>query len=87
MLSATARPDNSGKSRYAGKKIIYVFLILLFFASKHLPQEKDSLIQLYPGLGDTLDHFDRNYFELLQNIEGFKCATFYLRNDKHLYLK
>ncbi len=87
MLSATARPDNSGKSRYAGKKIIYVFLILLFFASKHLPQEKDSLIQLYPGLGDILDLFDKTYFALLQNIEGFKFATFYIRDDKQFVSK
>ena len=30
MLSKAARPDNSGKSRYAGKKIFKIFLIFLF---------------------------------------------------------
>jgi hypothetical protein len=50
-------------------------------------QKRDSLIQLYPGLGDTLDLFDRNYFELFQNIEGFEYAVFYIRNDEHLVSK
>jgi len=87
MLSEIARPDNSGKSRYAGKKIIYIIICLAFFNSQLLPQEKDSLIQLYPGLGDTLDRFDRDYFELLQNIEGYTSATFYIRDDKQLVSK
>ncbi len=33
MLSATACPDNSGKSRFAGKKIIYFLTILALFTS------------------------------------------------------
>jgi hypothetical protein len=77
MLSET-------KSRFVGKKIIYIIICLLFFTQQFLSQEKDSLIQLYSGLGDTLDRFDRDYFELLQNIEGFKSATFYIRDNKYL---
>lgn len=70
------------------KKIKYlVITLILFAASQNYSQERDSLIQLYPGIGDTLDQFDREYFELFQNIDGFEYATFYIRNDKYLISK
>jgi hypothetical protein len=87
MLREITSPDNSGKSRYTGKKIIYLIICLALFNSQLLTQEKDSLIQIYLGLGDTLDRFDKDYFELLQNIEAFQYATFYIRNDKQLISK
>ena len=69
------------------KKIIYMLLTFVLFISSAYSQEKDSLIQLYPGLGDTLYLFDRDYFDLFQNIDGFEYATFYIRNDKYLISK
>ena len=71
------------------KKIIYILLTatLLSSYSYSYSQERDSLIQLYPGMGDTLDLFDRDYFSLLQNINGFEKATFYIRNQKFLVTK
>ena len=50
-------------------------------------QEKDSLIQLYPGLGDTIDQFDREYFGLFQNIHGFESAMFFIRDNEKLLSK
>jgi len=69
------------------KKIIYILISLTIITSSLFSQEQDSLIQLYPGLGDTLDSFDRDYFEIFQNIEGFKYAVFYIRDDKYLVSK
>ncbi len=66
------------------KSFIYILLSLTLSIPILHSQQKDSLIQLYPGLGDTLDSFDRNYFELFQNIEGFEYAVFYIRDNKYL---
>lgn len=66
------------------KKINYLLLITVLFCAYSYSQEKDSLIQLYPGLGDTVDLFDRNYFELFQDIDGFEKAVFYIRNNDQL---
>ena len=66
------------------KKIIYLLLVFnLFFASAY-SQEKDSLIQLYPGLGDTIDLFDREFFDLYSNVEGFQEASLYIRGKDKL---
>ena len=43
MLSETACPDNSGKSRYAGKKIIIPLLIILLFTTALLISCEDSV--------------------------------------------
>ncbi|MBT8379103.1 MAG: glycine zipper family protein [Ignavibacteria bacterium] len=69
------------------KVIIYAILNLTIFSSSLFSQDKDSLIQLYPGLGDTIDQFDRNYFELFQNIDGFNSAVFYTRNNEQVISK
>jgi hypothetical protein len=42
---------------------------------------------LYPGLSDTVDHFDAKYFELLPNMKGFEHAVFYIRNNQRLVSK
>jgi len=69
------------------KGIKYLFLFLLLNSSNISSQERDSLIQLYPGLGDTVDSFNASYFELFQNIEGFEHAVFYIRDNKRLVSK
>ncbi len=69
------------------KNLIYVLLMFIFFITSAYSQQKDSLIQLYPGLGNTIDQFDRNYFELFQNIEGYQHAVFYIRNGEELISK
>ena len=61
------------------KILIYKLLTFVLFISSAYSQQKDSLIQLYPGLGDTLELFNRDYFELFQNIDGFEYATFYIK--------
>ena len=69
------------------KKLIYMLLTFVLFISFAYSQQKDSLIQLYPGLGDTLGRFDRNYFDLFQFIHGFEYATFYIRYQDRLVSK
>lgn len=69
------------------KKIVLTLISLLFLAPQFFPQEKDSLIQLYPGLGDTLDRFDRDYFGLFQWDKDFESARLFIRNDKQLISK
>jgi hypothetical protein len=69
------------------KLVIYLLALIIFFATNLSAQERDSLIQLYPGLGDTVDSFDARYFELFQNIVGFEQAVFYIRNDQRLISK
>lgn len=69
------------------KKVTYLLALIIIFASSLAAQERDSLIQLYPGLGDTIDHFDASYFELFKNIDGFEQAVFYIRNNQRLVSK
>ncbi len=69
------------------KKNIYTTFILTLFAINLTAQESDSLIQLYPGLGDTLDSFDASYFELFQNIDSLEQAVFYIRKNQRLLSK
>jgi len=66
------------------KSIIYILISLTILASTSFPQEKDSLIQLYPGLGDTLELLDREFFNLYSNIEGFQEASLYIRDNNKL---
>ena len=46
------------------KKLIYMLLTFVLFISSAYSQERDSLIQLYPGIGDTICLFDREFFNL-----------------------
>jgi len=66
------------------KKIIYMLLTLVLFISFAYSQERDSLIQLYPGIGDTLRRQERDTFNLLPYIKGFDYAIFYIREKKLL---
>lgn len=45
MLSATACPDNSGKSRFAGNKISYFIMILALFTSCQKEEVKTQIQQ------------------------------------------
>lgn len=69
------------------KSFIYVIISLFLTTSVLISQGKDSLIQLYPGLADTIDQFDREYFELFQNIDGFESAVFFIRDNEKLVSK
>ena len=69
------------------KKLLSVSLIIgmtLIIQVNSYSQKQDSLIQLYPGIGDTLYYFDKEYFELFQTVKGFKYAVFYIRDNKEL---
>ncbi len=62
------------------KKLLSVFLsvgVLIIAQVNSFSQEQDSLIQLYPGIGDTLNIFDRNYFKFYPQFDGFEFAVYY----------
>jgi small nuclear ribonucleoprotein (snRNP)-like protein len=65
----------------------YILLMQLFLTSIVLSQQVDSLIQIHPGIGDTLTLFDRTYFGLFPEIKDFDYAIFYIRNDETLVAK
>lgn len=69
------------------KKIIYYLLITIIVNSYSYSQERDSLIQLYPGMGDTLDLIDREIFELYRDFEDYKYAQLFLRDNKFFVSK
>jgi len=69
------------------KKLIYLFLTFILFNASGYSQQKDSLIQLYPGIGDTIDLFDRDFFNLYPDIEGFQQASLYVRDNNKLVSK
>ena len=66
----------------------YIFLfVALFSFSKILAQEPDSLIELYPGFGNGIDRFDKEYFELFNEYDDFEKAVFFIRDKKYLVSK
>ena len=72
------------------RKLISTLLltgVVLITQIHSFAQTHDSLIQLYPGIGDTIFSFDREYFELFQTIDGFEYAVFYIRRDESLVSK
>jgi len=66
------------------KKLIYMLLTFVVFISFPYSQERDSLIQLYSGIGDTIDFIDREIFDLYPDIEGYKYAQLFSRDKKFL---
>ena len=67
------------------RKIIYLILTTFLLTSfKIASQERDSLIQLYPRMGDKLDFVDREIFGLYPDVEGFNYAKIFSRNNKFL---
>jgi len=64
------------------KTILFLFFTLILISQVHA-QEKDSLIQLYPGMGDTLDMIDREVFGLYKDVKGFQSARMFVREKKY----
>ena len=69
------------------KMSMIIIFIFLFSSIKVDAQQQDSLIQLYHGMGDTLDYMDREMIGLYLEIEGFKYAQLFNRNKKFLVSK
>ena len=69
------------------KKIFYMLFTVTLFLTLAYPQEKDSLIRLYPGMGDTLHFIDREIFGLYPDIDGFEYAQLFSRDRKYLISK
>ena len=65
----------------------YFLLTQLLFSTFVFPQSVDSLIQIYPGIGDTIDAFTSNYIGLFPEIKDFSYAVFYVRDHKSLITK
>lgn len=66
------------------KKIFFVTVLIILnsiLSEFCFAQVEDSLIQLTPEIGDTIDLFERDYYQLYPNIDDFKYAMVYLRDD------
>ncbi len=60
----------------------------IFLLSTNIPaQEKDSLIQLYSGIGDTIDFIDREIFGFYPDIDEYKYAQLFNRDREFLVSK
>jgi hypothetical protein len=68
------------------KYCLSVFILLNAFQNNYA-QNQDSLIQLYPGMGDTISYVDRTYFGLYNQISGFENAVVYIKNDDEVISK
>ena len=68
-------------------QIFLIFLIVTIGSINSQIMEKDSLIQLYPGMGDTLDLIDREIFELYKDFDDYKYAQLFLRDNKFFISK
>jgi len=65
----------------------YILLIQILLNGTILSQNVDSLIQVYPGIGDTLNLFNRTYIGLFPEVKNFDYAVFYIRNKDSLVTK
>ena len=65
----------------------YILLTQLLFSTFVFSQGVDSLIQIYPGIGDTLSAFTSNYIGLFSDVKDFNYAVFYVRNNESLITK
>ena len=65
----------------------YILITQLIFSTIIFSQGVDSLIQIYPGIGDIVDSFTSNYIGLFPEIEDFNYAVFYVRNNESLITK
>ena len=69
------------------KKIIIALMVTIIFSAISYSQQRDSLIQLYPGVGDTLDFIDREIFGLYRDFDDYKYAQLFLRDNKFFISK
>ena len=67
--------------------IKWIFLLSVSAASICSSQSRDSLIQLYPGMDDTIRFTDRTYFGLFNQIDGYEYSTVYININKKLISK
>ncbi|MGB5893485.1 MAG: hypothetical protein WBG58_04850 [Ignavibacteriaceae bacterium] len=65
----------------------YIFIMLICLSRIASPQHADSLIQIYPGIGDTLNFFSRTYIGLFPKFEDYEYAVFFIRNNDSLVSK
>jgi len=65
----------------------YILIIQFILAGVIIPQQADSLIQVYPGIGDTLNLFNRTYIGLFPEVKNFDYAVFYISNKDSLVTK
>ena len=65
----------------------YILITQLIFSTIIFSQGVDSLIQIYPGIGDTLNFFNRTYIGLFPEVKNFNYAVFYIRNNDSLVTK
>jgi hypothetical protein len=66
---------------------IYICLTLICLPQSISAQFIDSLIQIYPGIGDTLTVYNRNYLGLFPEVEDFDYAMFFIRDNDKLVTK
>ncbi len=60
------------------KMSMIIIFIFLFSSIKVDAQQQDSVIQLYNGMGDTLDFIDREMFELYPECRWIQiCSDIY----------
>jgi len=69
------------------KWAIYFFIVHILLVAPLHSQNRDSLIQIYPGIGDTIDLFDRDFFNLYPDVEGYQQASLYIRDNNKLVSK
>jgi hypothetical protein len=66
------------------KYYITVISFILICSNNFLQAQQEKPILISPFIGTTLDRVERNYFNLLPTIKGFKEAEFYLNPDSSL---
>jgi hypothetical protein len=71
------------------KLILKISVIAIFTCIINFAQNRDSLIQLTPDLGDTIDENEMAQIQILNmnSWTGFKRLVFYVRNDTCLVSK
>jgi hypothetical protein len=66
----------------------FLFLVVAVFNKFFsIAQEREKPIVVSPLIGDTLSLEERDYYNLLPTINGFKFAIFYLNSDSLLNIK
>ncbi len=69
------------------KTLLRALGIILIAQIFSFGQAEDSLIALHPILGDTVDVYENNTYNLFPGIKGFESAVFYTRDNKYLVAK
>jgi len=67
--------------------ILFSIAVLFFIQLISFAQQQDSLIQLYPTLGDTISRQDKEFYKLFPEFPGFEYATVYVRENKFVIFR